>query len=344
MKIGVLFSAYNTEEYIDGCLKPWFNLKKEFNITIGCNSGMYSDYVNFGIEPKNKPTLRKLIEYDLDFLIATGPNTLLDENGSKNSILHALKNYCDLIWILDSDEFYTETDIKNILNYVNQTPEYDWYSVNFKNYTFTEKTFIDGFNPPRIFRTDRNGGINEFYFDNHILYNDGETFENKPHNMIPRNVAWIEHYSWLNKDIRSKEKIVYQNNRFLNGCAFEWDEDNDKLKFSNTFYEKVNLELPILHEKIDIYSNEFTIDFVRNENKIYIKNITTQQKLKFKIYNGTKGDLIYETELELVPNVLYFIYPSSIMFNDISDFKKFRIEVLKDDLIIHNEFIHTKYE
>jgi len=342
MKIGVLFSTYNSEGYIDECLSPWFKLKNEFDITIGCNSGMYSDYVNFGIEPKNKPTLKKLVEHDLDFLISTGPKSLLDENSSKNSILHILKNSCDLVWILDSDEFYTENDIRNIITFIEQTPEYDWYTINFKNYTFTTKLFMDGFNPPRIFRTDRNGGINEFYFDNHVNYNDGENFESKPHAVIPRNVAWIKHYSWLNNDIRSKEKIVYQNNRFLNGCSFVW-EDN-KLKFSNEFYNRINQEIPILHEEIDVFSGDFTLEFSRIENKFYIKNILKTQNLIFKVYDARNGNLIYETNMDIISDYNYFIYPSSTQFNDIPNFNKFRIEVLKDDTIIHNEFIHIKHE
>ena len=28
MKIGILLSAYNSEEYIDECLTPWFYLKE----------------------------------------------------------------------------------------------------------------------------------------------------------------------------------------------------------------------------------------------------------------------------------------------------------------------------
>lgn len=344
MKIGILFSAYNSEKYIDGCLTPWFNLKNEFDIVIGCNSGMYSDYVNFGIEPKNKSTLKKLVEYDLDFLISTGPKSLLDENSSKNSVLHVLKNSCDIIWILDSDEFYTENEIRNIITYIQRTPEYDWYTVNFKNLTLTDRMFMDGFNPPRIFRTDRNGGINEFYFDNHITYNDGETFESKSHTSIPRTVAWVTHYSWLNGDIRSKEKITYQNNRFLNGCSFEWDSENNKLRFSKDFYNRVNLDIPILHEEIDIFSDEFTIDFKRSENKFYVQNIVKPQTLTFKIYDCITGGLIYETTMELIPQYNYFIYPSQNNFDSDENFKKFRVEVLKENQIIHNEFIHLKYE
>ena len=340
MKVGILLSAYNSENYIDRCLEPWFNLKKELDITIGCNSGMYKEYISFGFKPKNKGTLSKLVSYDLDFLISTGPNALLGENDSKNSVLHKLKNSCDVVWIVDSDEFYTETDIKNVINHINETPEFDWYSINFKNYTFTEKTFMDGFCPPRIFRTDRNGGINEFYFDNHILYNDGDTFENKPNQSIPRNIAWIEHYSWLNRDLTSREKIKYQNQRFGGECAFKWNEDTKSLEFVKEFYYKRNLEPPILHEAIDSLSKDFTIDFLRTENKIFIKNIQNNLTADFKIYDGQSGDLVYETKMDLTPGVEYYIWPGSPNFLDIKEFKKFRVEVVSSNKIIHNEFIH----
>jgi hypothetical protein len=340
MKIGILLSAYNSEEYIDECLRPWINLKNEFDITIGCNSGMYKEYINFGFKPKNKETLTKLINYELDFLITTGMNSLFGENDSKNNVLHVLKNNCDLVWIVDSDEFYTEDEIRKILNFIQETPQYDWYSVNLKNYTFTKQLWVDGFCPPRIFRTDRNGGINNFYFDNHILYNDGETFETKPTISIPRDVAWVKHYSWLSEDSRSKEKISYQQQRFIGGYSFIWDESTDSLKYSEDFYKSRGMEKPILHETIDCSSNEFTVDFVRNENKFYIKNITKPQSLNFRFFDGQTGDQIYETFLDILPGTTYFVWPSSIMFHEINEFKKFRVEVTLNKQIIHNEFIH----
>jgi|LakMenE18May11ns_1017448.scaffolds.fasta_scaffold9786888_2 hypothetical protein len=340
MKIGILLSAYNSEEYIDECLTPWFNLKEQYNITICCNSGMFKDYADYGYTSKNKTTLQKLVNFDIDFLISTGPKSRLDEITSKNTLLRILKNSCDIVWILDSDEFYTEKEIINIIDYINCTPEYDWYSVNFRNYTFTKNLFLDGFSPPRIFRTDRNEGINEFYFDNHINYNDGEDFENKNNNTIPRDIAWIKHYTWLNEDSRSKEKIRYHIERFIGGCSFEWDENLDSLKFSESFYNSRNLEIPVLHEKIDWLSNEFTIDFARNENKFYVKNITKPQSLDFKFFDGQTGDQIYNTNLDLSPDITYFVWPTSTMFKDIDGFKKFRVEVTADKKIIHNEFIH----
>ena len=340
MKIGVLFTIYNCESYVDDCLRPWFNLKNDYDITMSCTSGMFKPYLELGFKPKNKTTLQKLIQYDIDYLISTGSNSLIDEDQSRNNALNFLKKNCDIIWIVDGDEFYSETDIKNIINYINETPEFDWYSINFKNYTFTEKTFIDGFCPPRIFRTDRNGGINKFYFDNHILYNNGDVFENKSNKSIPRNIAWIEHYSWLNKDSRSKEKIDYQNQRFGGGCAFKWNEECQSLEFVKEFYEKQNLDTPILHETIDKLSKEFTIDFLRSESKILIKNVQSDLTANFRIYNGQSGDLIYETTMSLTSNTNYFIWSEGLKFLNTEGFKKFRFEVIIDNNIIHNEFIH----
>jgi hypothetical protein len=340
MKIGVLFTIYNCESYVDDCLRPWFNLKNEYDITMACTSGMFKPYLELGFKPKNKTTLQKLIQYDIDYLITTGLNSLIDEDQSRNNVLNFLKKNNDIVWIVDGDEFYTESDIKNIIDYINQVPEFDWYSINFKNYTFTKKTFMDGFCPPRIFRTDRNGGIDRFYFDNHILYNDGDVFENKSNKSIPRNISWVEHYSWLNKDSRSKEKIDYQNQRFGGGCAFKWNEDCQSLEFVKEFYEKQNLAVPILHETIDKLSKDFTIDFVRSESKILIKNVQNNLTANFRIYNGQSGNLIYDTTMSLTINIDYFIWSEKLKLLNIEGFKKFRFEVVVNDNIIHNEFIH----
>jgi hypothetical protein len=344
MKIGVLLSAYNSEGYLAECLQPWIKLREEFDMTIACNSGMYKEYVNFGFKSRNKGTLSMLANYELDYLLSTGPKSLLGENDSKNAALNVIKNQCDIFWILDSDELYTEKQIRDIIKYIETTPEYDWYSVNLKNSTFEKHLWTDGFCPPRIFRTDRHGGISHFYFDNHIIYNNGEAFDVKPNSSIPRNVAWVKHYSWLTNDTRSKEKVKYQELRFSGDCSFEWNDDDQKLYFSDIFFKNRGLEKPILHETIEKVSDEFTINFVRSENQFYIQNILKEQELKFRFFNGQDGNLIYETNLNIVPGVNFFCYPSNINFSEIKEFKKFRVEVLSNDKIIHNEFIHIRYE
>ena len=57
MKIGILFTVYNCESYVDDCLDPWFNLKSEYDITMACTSGMFKPYLELGFKPKNKKTL-----------------------------------------------------------------------------------------------------------------------------------------------------------------------------------------------------------------------------------------------------------------------------------------------
>jgi len=344
IKIGVLLSAYNSEDYIDECLHPWISLKNEFDVTLACVSGMYKEYLDFGFRSKNQGTLSKLVTYNLDFLLATGEKSLLDENGSKNSALNALKNNCDLVWILDSDEFYREEDIKNILEFIRKNPKYDWYSVNLKNSTFEKNLWIDGFCPPRIFRTDRNQGLSHFYFDNHITYNDGENFDNKPNIKIPRNVAWIKHYSWLNEDSRSREKIKYQERRFVSGCSFTFNDENGRIYFSDRFYKERGIEEPILHETLDVLCSEFTVNFVRGDNTFYIENVEKNQSVKFEFFDDEKDILIQEAELSLCKGVNFYCSLPGTNYWKTDGFDRFRVEAFSNGEKIHREIIHIKYK
>lgn len=336
MKVGVLLAAYNSEEYIDDCLTPWFNLKDKLDITIGCTSGMFSDYRKFGFKPQNRETLNKLLNYDLDFLLTTGNNGFFNEDTSRNNILNLLKNKCDVIWILDADEIYTENQILGIVRYVQSHPECDWFRINFKNYVFNKDTFINGYNPPRIFRTDRYGGIDKFYFDNHIQYNNGEKFDNKIKGTVPRNIAWVTHYTWLDDDPKVPEKVKYQNHRFANGCAYGYE--NGKLVFSKSFYNKINLELPITHKVIDKFSSDFTINYVRSNQCFYVNDITLRQSLEFNIFDGDTSKHISKANLTVDPTSNgYYISPMKVDKPP----TKYRIEVKNNGKIIHHQFLYA---
>ena len=251
-KIGLLLTAYNSENYINSCLDPWVKLKEKYNIEIAANSGMFSDYKALGFENKNQGTLDKLNQYKFDYFIKTDDQNLLDEDSSRNKCLNYLINEqnCDLIWVLDADEIYKGLEIENIINYVNKNDAL-YYSVNFKNYIFT-KDYSSDYSPPRIFWTNRNSGIKKFHFDNYITYNDNSVSEAFPHHEIPKNIAYVDHYSWLAEDSRTKEKIIYQNKRFAGEenakCAFVWDNNYDCLLFNEDFYQKRNLQKPFNYE------------------------------------------------------------------------------------------------
>ena len=251
-KIGLLLTAYNCENYINPCLDPWMKLKEKYNIKIAVNSGMFSDYKALGFENRNQGTLDKLNKYKFDYFIKTDDQNLLDEDSSRNKCLNYLINeqHCDLIWILDADEIYKELEIENIINYVNKNDAL-YYSVNFKNYLFT-KDYSTDYLPPRIFWTNKNSGIKKFHFDNHITYNDNSVSEMFPHHEIPKNIACVDHYSWLAEDSRTKEKIIYQNKRFAGEenakCSFVWDDNYDCLIFNEDFYQKRNVQKPFNYE------------------------------------------------------------------------------------------------
>ena len=125
-----------------------------------------------------------------------------------------------MIWQLDSDEAYTRTEIDRILKFVETNPFTTWFRVSFKNYVgdgYLEQPFT----PPRIFRTKHGDSvIKDFTGDNDISYTkEGYGLmpqEEYPSLTVPKNIAWVTHYSWPNTE-KSKKKIEYQEGRWGNG-------------------------------------------------------------------------------------------------------------------------------
>ena len=65
MKIGVLLSADNSENYIDRCLEPWFNLKKELdimNIEINNIKNRKEHFTEYGMIPIKVNPIETIIE------------------------------------------------------------------------------------------------------------------------------------------------------------------------------------------------------------------------------------------------------------------------------------------
>lgn len=349
MKIGILLTVYNCEKYIKDCLDPWFELKDEHDIVISANSGMFSDYYTLGIPFRNQETLKILSEYDIDFLITTKGKNLLGEDESRNLCLNFLnKQKCDLIWVLDGDECYTKEQILNIIDFINNNPENDWYSVNFKNLTLNENLFQD-YTHERIIRTDRHGGMNSFYFDNQFTYNNGLPLSSANGIEIPKNLAYIKHNSWLSNDIRSKDKIMYQRFRYCGPdgaipvelrCTYNWNIEEDKLEFSEDFHKGRGIEMPCLHESLSVFSHEFTLNFTRSDNAFKITKVQKEMNLAFEIYNSDNNFLIYKTHISVGRNINYFMAPS---YNPEDSFNSFLIKAYENDILIHEEKIHIKY-
>lgn len=339
-KIGVIFTAYNCADYIDDCLKPWVSLKENENFKLAVNSGMFATYKELGFENKNIQTLEKLKKYNFDYFISTDDENLLDEDTSRNKCLEYLKNEnCDIIWIVDGDEVYTKDQIFNILNCIKNNNQFDVYHLSFKNYTFNNILFTE-FNPPRIFRNKISNKINKFYFDNHLLYEDGRTSENVTILEIPKKIAFIDHYSWLPSDSRTKEKIKYQNLRFYgpqenSKCAYLWDNESNCLKFNNFFYETRNLEIPCLHEFLSINNNNLYISYSKKECKLFIKSLISLSNCIINIKDECNNVLLdWCLNLE-----------SDIQFWHTLNYKnKYKIQIYSNDVLIHSEILHVCYQ
>lgn len=353
MKIGVLLTVYNCDKYIDAVLEPWFKLKEKYNIVIAANSGMFKDYQTLGIPYRNEATLEKLSKWDFDFQVVTKGNNLLGEDESRNTCLDYLKKQnCDLIWYLDGDEEFTTNQIENILDYTNRNPDFDYFSISFKNLTFTENLFMDYFRES-IYRTDRHGGISHYYFDSFLTYNDGTTTQQALGKVIPKNFAYIKHYSWLNSDTRSIDKIPYQRWRYTGHegqleencrCAFEWNQEKNSLEFSKDFYQCRQMEIPTLHEELTNFTNDVTIRYSRRQNAFHFESVERNMNVDVEIYNGETGQFLYSSHLEMIKGLTYFIgILPAISFDLDPDFYNFQVKMYEDTKLIHNERLHLKF-
>lgn len=339
MKIGVIFSLYGCENYQDRCLSPWIKLRKELNLVLtGCN-GMFNDFLNYGFEDRSHKSLIKAIGKDLDFLISTTGEHLWNEQNSKNYLLNYLKDRnVDLVWIVDGDEFYTEEDIKKIIEFINSNPDPDAYAVNFKNYTIRIPYWTEGFCRETIYWMNRNGGISDFHFDVFARYNDGKTI-NETQNFvrIPKKISYIEHNSWLSEDPRIPEKVVYQNGRFWGNegerCSFVYDEVRG-LEFNEKFWDSRGLEIPILHETLGIHCTDFDITFSRKNRVIDIFNVTEDGEYEFLVYTSA-GDLLHQSTLIMCAGINYFIYPG-----EYPESEHFRVAVFNKGERVHEEKLH----
>lgn len=267
MKIGLVACGFDCSENIDKVLESWNNLKqdKTFNheLVFSVVYGQFSEYAEmFGKQEVTKPDWVDKYSNLIDHFVISEPSS--EANHRNLALKPLLDQNCDVIWLLDiQDEFYTEKNIKDIINYIQHNSYYCWYSVCLKNYVFDDKTYLlDPFTPPRIFRTSFNGyKLNKFAFDNDPVYTNHNTVDLPGVNydydstryisykqfvnmVIPQQCAFIPHATWLSNE-KSKSKVDYQR-KHLGECSYKWNEKENKLEFDEMFYMRHGMFLPYL--------------------------------------------------------------------------------------------------
>jgi hypothetical protein len=252
MKIGLLCNFYGFPQYTDKVLSAWKNIK-EISCT-AVSSYKYQDYAECGWDVDDTETPIQLLTEHRDFIdyICLGKQS--NDSFSRNSPLnHLLTHDIDYIWLLDQDEIYSEEEINNVIEFIKNNQNYCTYKINFKNFVFSEKTYIEGFNPPRIFAVNANGKktISHFYYENDIAYNINNQlidYKQLPILEIPKEICNPIHYSWCGDSEFLKAKVNYQLKRYNGICSYKWNEKENQLEFNQEFYKMTCTEIPKIHD------------------------------------------------------------------------------------------------
>lgn len=247
MKIGVLFCGYNSEDYVEDSLGAWVDRD---DCVISAVSVPFLEYKNQEpFEDETTNILRKYQNEDKIQFLVDFPKFIKEHEARDQALNYLLLDGVDIVWLVDADEIYKTEEIDAIIKYVKENPAC-WYSLSLRNFVFDKNTYLkEPFCPPRIFQTTWNNLSDiKFYWDNDICYHDFmqeqpeisyEFLEKKD---VPKEVAWIDHYSWLS-DETSKRKVKYQMDHFGH-CGYKWNEQTDLLEFNDEFYEKNDLTKP----------------------------------------------------------------------------------------------------
>lgn len=232
MKIGIIYTAFNTEEYVDESLAPWVDAREaklgghEFVI---CAVSLPFAGFDTGPRDQTQYILRDCLDtQSIDHLITEPEN--IPETTARGMALQWLRGQgCDVSWMVDSDEFYDLGQIERILSFVETRPDVAWFRLCLKNYVFDNQTYLtEPFTPPRVHRLDLGGyAAHSFSQDNDVVYGGRITRDLKPQEAfasvtVPKGVAWMRHLSWMNDD-RARRKQAYQVTRW-GRSDFAWDD------------------------------------------------------------------------------------------------------------------------
>ena len=248
MKLGIIYAGYNNFKYAKESIQPWITLKYFYpkNIFIAAVSVPFLEYKDENIIPDNTTHFLKTLEEAGFIDKCFDEPKYIKENQARNLCLFYLSKYQpEYLMIVDSDELYTFDQINKILSYIKDN-DFDMYKINFKNYIFDGKSYLDEFCPPRIYKTMIHEGVNSFYWDNEVIYNNGITDRQLKCVEIPKETAYVKHMTWLNEN--GKQKVEYHKKHF-GGCSYFWDEKEKTLKLDLSYYDKMGYKRPTIHKE-----------------------------------------------------------------------------------------------
>lgn len=247
------------EEYLNKSIEPWILVRRdkpnnlEFIISaISCPFDAYKDK-NLA-EDDTLACLQNLYNNKLIDYFFTEPRYGNEAEIRNVALKPLIDSKCDYVILVDADEIYTIDQIISIFQFVLKEQFICWFKLSLKNYIFDDKHYLsEPFQPPRIFRVKHGvTNLDSFYHDNEPNYKLKDelfSFKSFTNKVIPVNVAFISHYTWLNNE-KSKNKCEYQAKRWgKHMCSYEWDKQNNCLKYNLDYYNRFNIPLPTVVEE-----------------------------------------------------------------------------------------------
>jgi len=248
---GIIYCAYNTEEYVLDSIEPFLNQGNHVISAVSVPFAEYKDIDDF--HDNTTHLLEDLLTHGRLQYLVTAPKFVPEATARNYALEHLKKHNVDYIWIVDSDEFYTENDIGEIEDYIENSDK-NLFKLSLRNFVFDKDHYLEEpFCPPRIFKTkiaipelEDFISLENFYWDNDIYYsynNQAIKYSDiEELTTIPEEVACIRHYTWLN-DAIGKRKVAYQHKHFGH-CGYKWNEEKKSLEFDEEFHQKHNIPIP----------------------------------------------------------------------------------------------------
>ena len=254
-KIGISAIGYECKEHLWEVLSPWRELRTKYpnQFFISVAHGVFPETKSLGFPILSLDGTIQDLELCYNSGIIDNLNILqypAYEKDIRNTTLPFLfSKDIDYLWLLDlQDEIYTNKNILSILDFIQQESFIPTFKINFKNYVFDLNHYVDDFIAPRIWNNQLYNGIDKFYYDNDILFKNGSKANSLSIKTIPKNIAFVNHLSWVGSKEYLNRKIEFQKKHY-GQCSYRWNDNKNSLEFDLDYYEKYNILVP------EVYSN-----------------------------------------------------------------------------------------
>jgi hypothetical protein len=253
-KIGISAIGYECKEHLWKVLAPWRELRTKYpnQFFISVAHGVFPETKSLGYPILSTDGTIEDLEICYNSGIIDSLNVFKEpayEKDIRNVTLPFLfSKDIDYLWLLDlQDEIYTEKEILSIISYIEEESFIPTFKINFKNYVFDINHYVDDFIAPRIWNNKLNLGVDKFIYDNDIIFKNTLRADQLAVKIIPKNIAFVKHLSWVGSKEYLNRKIEFQKNHY-GQCSYMWNNEKECLDFDLSYYQRYNIQLPNVHK------------------------------------------------------------------------------------------------